>query len=273
MPKLYEAEVNKAKAEARVAEIEYYNTKSLADSNVVSVNELAITKAKFDQAKAEVALAEAHLGFTQVRAPFDGIIDRFHVRPGSLVDEGELLTTLSDNSKMWVYFNVPEAEYLDYKIATIKGDSAQKVQLLMANNKVFNQEGIIETIEADFNHETGNIPFRATFPNPNGLLRNGETGNILIKEKLENALLIPQKATYEVLEKRYVFVVHEDGKIEARQIELGEELPHLFEVKGGLKSDEMILLDGLRKVRHNDQIEFHPVSADSVITHLNLYAE
>lgn len=114
MPNLYQAEMQKAKAELNFAEIEYNNTKSLADNNIVSPNELALAKAKLNKAKAELALAQTHLDFTEVKAPFDGIMDRFHTRLGSLIDEGELLTTLSDNSKMWVYFNVPEAEYLNY---------------------------------------------------------------------------------------------------------------------------------------------------------------
>ena len=132
MPMLYKAELQKAQAEANFAEIEYKNTKALADSNIVSKNELALAKAKFDKAKAELALAQVHLGFTEIRAPFNGIMDHFQVRLGSLVDEGDLLTTLSDNSKMWVYFNVPEAEYLDYKSKT-KKDSLMKVNLIMAN--------------------------------------------------------------------------------------------------------------------------------------------
>ena len=100
MPMIYEAETQKAQAEANFAEIEYKNTKSLADSNVVSKNELALGKAKFDKAKAELGLAQAHLGFTQIRAPFNGIMDHFQGRLGSLVNEGDLLTTLSENSKM-----------------------------------------------------------------------------------------------------------------------------------------------------------------------------
>ncbi len=115
MPMIYQAEQQKAQAEARFAEIEYLNTKNLSDSNVVSPNELALTKAKLDKANAELRLAEAHLQFTEIRAPFDGIMDHFYVRRASLVEEGDLLTTLSDNSEMWVYFNVPEAEYLNYK--------------------------------------------------------------------------------------------------------------------------------------------------------------
>jgi len=272
MPMIYEAETQKAQAEANFAEIEYKNTKSLADSNVVSKNELALGKAKLDKAKAELGLAKAHLGFTQIRAPFNGIMDHFQGRLGSLVDEGDLLTTLSDNSKMWVYYNVPEAEYLDYKTQIIK-DGALKVELLMANNKLFDYPGLVETIEADFNNETGNIAFRATFPNPKGLLRHGETGNILVKLPLKNALIIPQKATFEVLEKKYVYVLDKDNIIRSREITIEAELPNIFVVKSGLAKTDKILLEGLRQVKENEKIHSKFVRPDSVISNLNLYAE
>ncbi|SEI91893.1 membrane fusion protein, multidrug efflux system [Dyadobacter koreensis] len=272
MPMIYEAETQKAQAEANFAEIEYKNTKSLADSNVVSKNELALGKAKFDKAKAELGLAKAHLGFTEIRAPFNGIMDHFQGRLGSLVNEGDLLTTISDNSKMWVYYNVPEAEYLDYKTQIIK-EGALKVELLMANNKLFDYPGLVETIEADFNNETGNIAFRATFPNPKGLLRHGETGNILVKLPIKNAIIIPQKATFEVLEKKYVYVLDKDNVIKSREITIEAELPHIFVVKSGLKTTDKILLEGLRQVKENEKIHSKFVKPDSVISHLNLYAE
>ena len=272
MPMLYQAEMQKAQAEANYVEIEYQNTKSLADSNVVSKNELALAKAKFDKAKAEVALAQVHLGFTQIKAPFDGIMDRFHVRLGSLVDEGELLTSLSDNSKMWVYFNVPEAEYLEYE-TVIKRDSLVHVNLLMANGKLFKYHGVIETIEADFNNETGNIAFRATFPNPKGLLRHGETGTVLMNVPLKEALLIPQKSTFEVLDKRYVFVIDKDNIVRSRHITISAELPHIYAVNGGLEETDKILLEGLRLVHEGEKINFEFVKPSSVLSQLELYAE
>ncbi len=271
MPKLYEAELQKAQAEVKFEEIEYKNTKRLADSNIVSPNELAMAKAKLDKAKAELALTQVHLQFTEIRAPFDGIIDRFQVRQGSLVDEGDLLTTLSDNSKMWVYFNVPEAEYLDYKSKTKK--DSREVNLLMANNKMFNYPGVVETIEADFDNETGNIPFRATFPNPDGLLRHGETGNIKMTVPIKNALIIPQKATFEVLDKKYVYVVGKDNRVKTRQISIGEEMEDLYVVNNGLEPNEKILLEGLRKVKDNDKISYDYQDPKSVISELKLPAE
>ncbi|RXG16917.1 membrane fusion protein (multidrug efflux system) [Leeuwenhoekiella aestuarii] len=272
MPKLYEAEMQKAKAEARFAEIEYQNTKKLADSNVVAPNELAMAKAKLEKANAELSLSQVHLEFTQIRAPFDGIVDRFHVRLGSLVDEGELLTNLSDNNIMWVYYNVPEAEYLDYK-AALKDSTKPKVQLLMANNKFFGHPGIVETIEADFNNETGNIPFRATFPNPDGLLRHGETGNVHVTIPLDQALLIPQKATFEVLDKKYVYVIDDEGTVHSKQIVIAEEMPHLYAVKEGLSTNDKILLEGLRLVRENDKIAYEVEDPNEAMADLELYAE
>ncbi|WP_421826450.1 efflux RND transporter periplasmic adaptor subunit [Larkinella sp.] len=272
LPIQYQAELQKAQAEANFVEVEYKNTKSLADSNIVSKNELALAKAKLDKAKAEVTVAQIHLGFTEVRAPFDGIMDHFQVRLGSLVDEGDLLTTLSDNSKMWVYFNVPEAEYLNYKTHA-QQENLKNVNLLMANQQVFDYPGVVQTIEADFNNETGNIAFRATFPNPKGLLRHGETGNIQMTLPLKNALIIPQKATFEVLDKKYVYLVDKEGKIRSREITIAAEMPHIFVVRSGLTKDDKILLEGLRQVKENEKIHYTFVQPDSVLSKLSLYAE
>lgn len=273
MPLVLQAEMQKAQAEANFAEVEYLNTKRLADSNVVSKNELALAKAKFDKAKAELSLAQTHLQFTEIKAPFDGIMDHFHVRLGSLVDEGDLLTTLSDNSKMWVYFNVPEAEYLNYKQQQAKGDSLMKVNLLMANNQLFKYPGIIQTIEADFDNETGNIDFRATFPNPDALLRHGETGNIQMIVPYKNAIIIPQKATFEVLEKKYVFVVGKDNVVKQREITIGAEMPDLYLIKAGLAENERIMLEGIRKVKDGDKVEYEYEDPKTVLPRLKVYAE
>jgi len=271
MPNLYEAELQKAQAELRFAEIEFQNTKRLADSNIVAPNELAMAGAHLEKAKAELALAQVHLQFTEIRAPFDGIIDRFLVRQGSLVEEGDLLTMLADNSKMWVYFNVPEAEYLDYKSKAPKDN--YPVSLLMANNEMFGYPGVVETIEADFNNETGNIPFRATFPNPKGLLRHGQTGNIRMLVPIKNALIIPQKATFEILDKKYVYVIDKDNRVKTRRISIGAEMEDLFVVTGGLADKEKILLEGLRKVRENDKITCTYEEPKTVIAQLKVPAE
>lgn len=272
MPNIYQAELLKAKAEANNMNIEYLNTKGLADQNIVSTNELALAKAKLDKANAEVKMAETHLGFTDINAPFDGVMDHLAARNGSLLDEGALLTTLSDISKLWVYFNVPEAEYLDFKMHK-SGDEPTKVQLRMANGNIFNHTGVIETIEADFDNSAGNIEFRATFANPDKLLRHGETGTILMANPYPNAMLIPQKATFEIMDKTYVYIVNAEGKLEQRLIKIEADLPHLFIVKDGLKDDDKVLLEGLRKVHSGQEVEIDLRPPEKVISELELYTE
>ncbi|WP_026993732.1 efflux RND transporter periplasmic adaptor subunit [Flectobacillus major] len=271
-PLQYQAEVQKAQAEVNLVEVEYRNTKQLADSNIVSRNELALAKAKLDKAKAELGIAKVHLGFTEIRAPFDGIMDHFQVRLGSLLEEGDLLTTLSDNSKMWVYYNVQEAEYLNYKSSAPK-NSLMTVKLSMANHQLFEHPGVVETIEADFNNETGNIAFRATFPNPKGLLRHGETGNIEMVVPFKNAIIIPQKATFEVLEKKYVFVVGKDNVVRSKEITVSAEMPDLYIIKDGLTENDKILLEGIRKVKDNTKISYNYQDPKQVLANLKVYAE
>jgi membrane fusion protein (multidrug efflux system) len=173
---------------------------------------------------------------------------------------------------MWVYFNVPEAEYLNYKTHTTQ-ENLLKVNLLLANNQLFEYPGVVKTIEADFNNETGNIAFRATFPNPKGLLRHGETGNILMSIPLKDAIIIPQKATYEILEKRYVFVVDKNNVVHSREITVASEMPDLYIIKDGLQENERILLEGIRKVKDMDKITYTYEDPKTVLPKLKIYVE
>ena len=270
-PLIYEAELRKAAAEAEFAEIEYRNTKVLADGNVVSANELALAKARMSKAQAELALARAHRDLTEIKAPFTGLMGRFQVRLGSLLEEGELLTTLADNRTVWVYFNVSEVEYLELQARN--AGRGLPVRLVLANGTIFEHPGRIETIEADFNNETGNIAFRAAFRNPKGILRHGGTGTVRIVTPVPNALLIPQKATFEVLDKRYVYVVDDDNVVHARRIEVAHELPHLFVLAGGLRETDRVLIDGLRKVRDGNRIVAEFQDPAEVLAHLDVPAE
>ncbi len=272
MPSLYQAELLKAQAEAKEAEIELQNAKTLADKNIVSKNEQAVAQAKLDKAKAEVALAKLHLSFTEIKAPFSGTIDRIPLKLGSLIDEGELLTTLSDNSQIFAYFNVSEPEYLDYQ--THVADRADnKVNLRLANGELFKYQGNFEVVESEFNSETGNIAFRAKFPNSEKLLKNGETGKVVMTVPLRNALLIPQKATYEIQDKIFVFVVDKNNSVKSREIQISGELPDLYVVKEGLSQNEKILLDGIQNVKDNDKIEYTYQKPEYVLHHLKLKAE
>ncbi|MDD2769508.1 MAG: efflux RND transporter periplasmic adaptor subunit [Methylococcus sp.] len=272
MPNVYQAELLRTEAEAKQMDIEYRNTKGLAQDNIVSTNELALAKARLDKANAMVKLAQTHLNFTDINAPFDGIMDHLLVRIGSLLEEGELLTKLSDISRLWVYFNVPEAEYLDYKLH--KSDEIyKKVQLKMANGGMFDQEGVIETIEAEFDNTHGNIEFRATFPNPKYILRHGQTGLIVMNIPHRNAMVIPQKATFEVLDKMYVYVVGNDNKLEQRLIKVDAEIPDYFLVSEGIEDGEKILVEGLRKVQPGEHVGINLLSKNELRSSLRLRAE
>ncbi|BDU27451.1 hemolysin D [Flavobacterium sp. GSB-24] len=272
MPNMYQSELLKAQAEQKSVEIELQNSKLLADKNIVSKNELSVAQAKLQSAKAEVALAKLHLSFTEIRAPFDGTIDRIPLKLGSLIDEGELLTSLSDNSQMFAYFNVSEPEYISYE-TNVKDRADNKVNLVLANGDIFKEKGNVEVIESEFNNETGNIAFRARFPNSGKLLRNGETGQVQMLVPLKNAIVIPQKATYEIQDKKYVFVVDKNDKVSSREITITGEIPDLYVIKSGLNENDKILLEGVQKVKENDKIKYEFESPKKVINNLRLKAE
>lgn len=272
MPKMYEAELLKAQAEAKAASIELQNAKSLADKNIVSKSEQSIAEAKLQEANAEVALAKLHLSFTEIRAPFDGTIDRIPEKLGSLIDEGELLTSLSDNSQMFAYFNVSEPEYLQYQ-TDVKDRADNKVNLVLANGDSFKHKGNVEVIESEFDNETGNIAFRARFPNSEKLLRNGETGQVQMLVPLKNAIVIPQKATYEIQDKKYVFVVDKNNNVSSKEITITGEIPDLYVISSGIDTNDKILLEGVQKVKENDRINYAYVEPQKVIKNLRLKAE
>lgn len=272
MPQLYQAELLKAKAEVEQASIELRNASTLASNDIVSKNERLMAKAKLDAANAEMRLAQIHLSFTDIKAPFSGVIDRIPLKLGSLVDEGDLLTTLSDNTDIYSYFNVSEPEYLNYQ-KNVADRGNQNVNLVMANGDLFNQTGQIQTIEGQFDNETGNIAFRAKFPNPEKLLRNGETGKVRMTLPLKNALIIPQKATYEIQDQKYVFVVDKNGVAKSKNIKVAYELPDIYVVASGLSGGDKILLEGVQKVKDDQKVKVKFQDPKKVLQSLKLKAE
>jgi membrane fusion protein (multidrug efflux system) len=286
-PILFEARLNAEQAEVDRLQIELDNAEVLLKKSYLASAQVALKKAELAKAKANLELAKAELGFTDVVAPFDGIVDRQHAQLGSLIEEGDLLTTMSDNSLMWVYFNVPEKNYLAYKADLDKdkaeadkaeaqaaaqknkdgeaADSAHaeqadehvhlEIELKLANHEIFPYKGKIGAIEADFNNVTGNIAFRADFPNPNNLLRNGQTGTILIHRVLKDVLVIPQRAKFDQLARPYVYVVDDKNVVHQRDITVRSTQDDIFVIGDGLKEGDKIILEGLRQVRDGDKIE------------------
>jgi len=272
-PILYSSKLDAEKAEVELAQLEYAYTEKLHQDKVVSKNEVKLLEAKLAKAKAKMNIAAAELDFATVKAPFDGIIDRLQLQQGSLVQEGEVLTTLSDNSVMWVYFNVPEARYLEYMAELNQHKDELQVELVLADHTKFSQAGKIGAIEADFNNQTGNIKFRADFPNPDRLLRHGQTGTVLISRVQHDAVVIPQRAVFEVLAKQYVYVVDKDDVAHQREITVQDELEDIYVLKSGLGVDEKIVLEGIRQIRDGDKVEYEDRHAEQVAANLKYHAE
>jgi len=281
VPVLYKAKLAAERAEAKLAEIKLLNTRNLYAKGIVSEQEVKLYEAELAKAEAKVQLAEAEFKFTEVKAPFDGIIDRLRQMQGSLVKKEEILTTLSDNHLMWVYFNVPEARYFEYKsrqgrgkeISQLKLPDSQ-IELVLADGTKFEEPGgDTVTVEGTFNNQTGNIPFRADFENPTGLLRHGQTGTVLIHRKLKNAVVIPQRSTFEVLDKRYVFVVGEDHVVHRRLITIDHELEDTFVLKSGLNVKDKIVFEGVREVNDGDKLEYEFRKPEEIFAGQKFHAE
>lgn len=301
---LYVARLDAEQAEAKLAKIELANTERLFSQGVISQPEVLLAQAKLAKAEAKVKLSQAELDFANIKAPFDGIIDHQRHQQGSLISEGDILTTLSDNSTMWVYFNVPESRYLEYQARKDKDNL--KVELILANATKFSQIGKIAAIEADFNNETGNIAFRADFANPDRLLRHGQTGTVLLSRVVPDAIVIPQRATFEILAKKYAFVIeeiadsdhevahHDDrvaggetasedvshaehhmkrGVVRQREIVILNELDDIYIIKDGLGAQDKIILEGIRQVRDGDEVEFAFQPPEQALKHLKYHAE
>lgn len=245
-----------AQAEVKNNELDLENTRQLVDQGVVSKielefakNRLMASKAKVEEALAEEEHARLVLSYTKIKAPFDGVIDRLPVKIGSLIEEGTLLTNLSQNQEVFAYFDVSEKEYLDFMSKlTKKGAHERNVQLILANGDVHEKEGVIETMDGQIDHKTGNLAFRARFKNPNELLKHGASGKIRIAKKFKRVLVIPQKSTIDIQDKTYIYVVDPLGKVRIRPIVISYRLPHLYIVSKGVSVNEQFIYEGIQSV-------------------------
>lgn len=266
-PREYEAEMQKATAKVKTAELEMQNVKTLADKNIVSKSEYNLAVAKYNEAKAEQSLAAVFVDYTKIQAPFDGQTDRLRFKIGSLIGSGDLLTSLSNNREVYAYFNVSEVEYLDFK-ARAKAAGKNAATLLLANGQPHKYKGVIETIEGEFDKNTGSIAFRAKFPNPELLLKHGETGRVQLRMDLKDAMIIPQKSTYELQDKIYVYVLDAQQVVRSRNIQIKQRLPYLFVVESGLSPDDKILLEGTQNVKEDEKIHATYVDPKQVLSQL-----
>jgi|GEM_PF-869212 len=255
-PMVYQSKVDAENAELKIAQVEYENTKRLFQDKVVSSNELAVRKAKLDKAQANFDLAQAELNFTKVQAPFGGVVGSLRQQAGSLVLEGDVLTTLSDNSALWVYFNVPEANYLEYMAEQKKHKEEAKVELILANGKKFDQVGKIKAIESGFNNATGTIAFRSDFPNPDGLLRHGQSGQVLVSRVQNDAIVIPKAAAFLAENAIYVYVLDKEGVAHQSKVIIQAELNDVYVIKNGVSAGDKIIVDGIKQVQDGQKVKY-----------------
>lgn len=267
------ASVSSAMAEAKAAELELGRTKILVEKNVIAKTEyeLAISKvnaakAKIDEALSVQTSAETKLSYTFIKAPFDGIIDRIPLKMGSLIDPGALLTTISDVHNVFAYFNISENEYLQYRKSVAKGLKEDRpINLLLADGSQYGYPGKIETSDGEFNENTGAIAFRARFPNPNKLLKHGASGKARLTTAVNNAIIIPQKATFEIQDKTFVFIVDKDNIIQMRAFKPGRRVAQYYIVESGLKPGETIVYEGVQNIRQGSKINPMKMNLDSLM--------
>lgn len=275
MPKSGVSELKRAQAEAQVAKVAYESALKHAEmedkaphaaakdsegaarppaqsptpepetNKLPEKNEVAQAKARWVQKQATVELVQQRLASSVIKAPITGLAGHLRMRNGSLVSKGDVLTTLSDNEEVWVAFHVPATSHLG-DASNPPPEKSMEVQLVLANRKVYGHPGKISAAGGEFNPKPGTILYRADFPNPDHLLRQGESGIIRIRQKLKGALLVPRHATGEHLGTYHVFVVEKDGTIRRRPITIQAELGDLFVVSRGLSADDRIILEGLR---------------------------
>jgi RND family efflux transporter MFP subunit len=274
----YKEELIKARATLKSAiaaskgvELRLKNVEQLVAKNIISKTELEMERAKLEAAKADVEIAksneftaELNLSFTEIKAPFDGVINRIPYKAGSLISEETLLTNISNNEEVFAYFNVSEREYLDYK-SLHPTQNKSEVSLVLANNQLFPLKGTIETMEGEFDKSTGNIAFRARFRNPKGILKNGSSGKIQIKNVLHKVMVVPQKSTFEIQDKIYVYVVNENNIAQMKNITFKLRLQYLYIVDSGLSLEDRFVYEGIQHIKEGDEILPEPVSLKEML--------
>lgn len=275
-PVQYEEAVNVAKAAVNVAEasvatakLTTENKRQLAKKNIISQydlqmaeNTLASQEATLAQAKAQLVNAEKNLSYTEVTSPSDGVVGTIPFRVGALVSPSMTtpLTTVSDISKMYVYFSMTEKQLLE--LIRQSGSSKEilekmpEVELVLADGSLYPQKGKIETISGVIDQSTGAVSVRASFPNLQHLLRSGGTGAVRIPSRLENAIVIPQKATYEIQDKKFVYVVQKDSKVKNTEIQVFNlDDGKNYIVTSGINPGERIVIEGVGTLRDGAQIQ------------------
>jgi len=269
-----EALLASAIAESKTAELEMERVGVLVDKNVVTKTEkdlakakMQVAQAKINEAKASLEEAKLKMEYSTIRAPFSGMVNRIPLRLGSLIEEGTLLTTLSDVNQVFTYFNVSETDYLRFRNEQ-KSDSAMQlssVELVLSDGTQFTETGRVETMEGEFDESTGAIAFRARFNNPGAVLKHGATGKVIITTHEKNALIIPHKAVFEIQDRYFVYVVDASGKLKQRSFIPRQRMGQAYIVDSGLQQGETIVYEGTQNLREGNVIKQRKVAPEMLL--------
>jgi membrane fusion protein (multidrug efflux system) len=267
-----------AKANVAKAQVDVDRLVPLVENKVISEVQLKTARAAYDaavageeQAKAAVGNAQINIGYTLVKAPANGYIGRIPFKTGALVSKTDALTVLSDIREMYAYFSLSEPDFIAFKNQfpgnTIeeKVKAVPAVELSLADNSIYPSKGKIGTIEGQFDKTTGAITFRASFPNPGGIIRTGNTGKVRIPQQFNNALIVPMEATFDVQDKVFVFVVGDSNKVASRPITIAGKTTNYYFVKDGVKAGDKIVFQGVGNLQDGMAIVPQPMSADSLL--------
>ena len=255
-----QAGVRTAQADVSAALLAVNKVRPLVEKDIISKYELETAqytleskKAALAQAQAAVANAKTNLGYTALTSPVSGVVGAIPYKIGSLVTSTTTnpLTTISGTSAVYAYFALNEKQLLDFT-RDVKGNTLQEklvqlpdVLLLLADGSVYNQKGRIKTAIGQIDTQTGSSNFRATFPNPQGLLRSGNSGTVRVPRTIDSALVVPQSATYELQNKRFLYVVEKNNTVKNTAITITPTPDgQFFVVQQGLKAGDKVVLDG-----------------------------
>lgn len=269
-----QANISSAEAETKSALVELERVRLLVNKNVITKTELdlaeaklEIAKSRIEQAKAEATAASIKLANTSIRSPFNGTIDRIPFKKGSLINEGTLLTTISELDNVYAYFHVSEVEYLENFKRNRSGDalSLENIELYLADGSLYSQKGKIETMESEFEAGTGTLAVRARFNNREHLLKHGSTGKIRVNDERDGALLIPQKSTLEIQDKNYVFLLNKNQTVVMKSFVPVSRVGEYYVVSRGLEEGDQIVYEGIQNVREGMVIKPVAVSLEQLL--------
>lgn len=271
-----EAAVNSAKIAVDNARLQVNNQRQLFEKNIISdytytvaKNQLATAEASLANANAALTTARKNLSYTVVTAPSDGVIGSIPNKEGTLASPSMQipLTTVSDNSEVYAYFSLNEKDMLELTdggtrslASAIAGMPAVKLQL--ADGTIYGPEGKVATVSGIIDQSTGASNVRARFANPSGVLRSGSTGTILIPSRQDNVIIVPQKATYEVQDKRFVYALNDSNKTVPVAITVGAlDNGKDFVVTSGLQPGQRIVVEGVGSKINQAGMQVKPKAA------------